>query len=107
MGAIAKLDAQTLQEPPIALASSETIGALEMVLQVLLNAVVVDQRVVHVDEKNDRMRLCHAALPAWPFVPAARQIQACAKGLINLRMKRHRHRNVYSGHCHVKGTEAQ
>jgi len=32
-----------------------------MVLQVLLDPVVVDERVVHVDEKDDRMKLCHAA----------------------------------------------
>src|SRR5512146_3059010 len=35
-----------------------------MVLQVLLDPVVVDKRVVHVDEKDDRMKSCHAAPPA-------------------------------------------
>jgi hypothetical protein len=72
--AIAQLREQILQNPPIAFASRETIGALEMVFQILLDPVIVDQRVVHVDEEDDRMRWCHAALPAWPFVPAARQI---------------------------------
>jgi hypothetical protein len=35
-----------------------------MVLQVLLDPVVVEQRIVYVDEEDDRMRQCHAALPA-------------------------------------------
>ena len=62
--AIAQLREQILQDPPIAIARGDAIGPLEMVLQVLLDAVVVEQRVVDVDEEDDRMRQCHAALPA-------------------------------------------
>ena len=53
--AIAELDEQILQDPPIALAGGEAKGAFEMVLQILLDRVVVDQRVVDVDEEDDRM----------------------------------------------------
>jgi hypothetical protein len=59
--AIAQLRHQTLKDRPIALAGSETIGLLKMVLQILLDSIIVDQRVVYVDEEDDRMRQCHAA----------------------------------------------
>src|SRR6266851_883248 len=61
--AIAELHEQILQNPPIALAGGEAKGALEMVLQVLLDPVIMEQRVVYVDEEDDRMTRFHAALP--------------------------------------------
>jgi hypothetical protein len=45
----------SIQDPPIALAGGEAKGAFEMVLQILLDRVVVEQRVVDVDEEDDRM----------------------------------------------------
>jgi hypothetical protein len=35
-----------------------------MILQVLLDPVIVDQRIVDIDEEDDRMGPCHAAFPA-------------------------------------------
>ncbi len=58
--AIAELREQALQDPPVPITSRGTEGALEMILQVLLDPVVVEQRVVHVDEEDDRMRQCHS-----------------------------------------------
>jgi hypothetical protein len=34
-----------------------------MVLEVLLDPIVVDKGIVHVDEKHDWMTVCHAAPP--------------------------------------------
>ena len=39
-------------------------GLLQMILQVLLDPVVVDQRVVNVDQENERVTLCHSTLPS-------------------------------------------
>src|SRR5215831_3244515 len=60
--AIAQLGEQILQDSPIAGAGSDPIGLIEMVLQVLLDPVIVEQCVVDIDEEDDRMRQCHAAL---------------------------------------------
>src|SRR5262249_6083734 len=60
--AIAQLGEQILQDSPIAGAGSDPIGPIEMVLQVLLDPVIVEQCVVDIDEEDDRMRQCHAAL---------------------------------------------
>jgi len=54
--AVAQLRHQILQDPPIAIARGDAISPLEMILQVLLDPVVVDQRVVYIDKKDDRMR---------------------------------------------------
>ena len=53
---------QILLDAPIALARREAKGALEMVLQVLLDLVVVEQRVVDVDQEDDRIGRSHVAL---------------------------------------------
>jgi hypothetical protein len=52
---IAELGEQILQDPPIALAGGEAKRAFEMVLQILLDRVVVEQRVVDVDEEDGWM----------------------------------------------------
>src|SRR5262249_33436468 len=61
--AIAQLGEQILKDPPIALAGGGAKGALEMVLKVLLYRVVVEQRVVDIDEEDERIARPHAALP--------------------------------------------
>jgi hypothetical protein len=53
--AIAELREPVLQDPPIALAGSAAIDLLDMILQVLLDSVIVEQRVVYIDEKDDRI----------------------------------------------------
>ena len=53
--AVAELREQILQDSPIAIAGGASVGALEMVLQILLYAVVVEQRVVDVDQEDDRI----------------------------------------------------
>jgi hypothetical protein len=45
-----------------ALAGREAKGALEVVLQVLLDSVVVEQRVVDVDQINDVVRLARHSI---------------------------------------------
>src|SRR5579872_1163705 len=58
--AIAQLRHQILEDPPITIARSDAVSLLDMILEVVLDPVVVDQRVVDIDEKDDRMRQCHA-----------------------------------------------
>ena len=54
--AIAELGEKVFQDAPVAVASDAAIRTLEMIFQVLLNPVVVEQRVVDVDQENDRVR---------------------------------------------------
>ena len=58
--AITQLREEVLQDCPIALAAGDTKETLKMVLKVLLNPVVVEQRVVHVDEEDDWMSWHHS-----------------------------------------------
>lgn len=37
--------------------------ALDMVLEVILNAVIFKQRVIHIDQENDCVGRCHKAAP--------------------------------------------
>src|SRR5215831_12823238 len=62
--AIAQLREQILKDPPITLAGGDAKGALEMVLEVLLYRVVVEQRVVDIDEEDERIGGPHVALPS-------------------------------------------
>src|SRR6185437_1083055 len=62
--AITQLREQILQDRPIALAGGSAKSAIEMLLEILLDPIVVEERVVYVEEEDDRMRRCHAALPA-------------------------------------------
>ena len=47
---------QVLQDPPIAIAGVASVGVVEMVLQILLDAIVVEQRVIDVEQEDNRMR---------------------------------------------------
>src|SRR5215475_9893311 len=58
--AIPELHEQVLQDSPITLAGGEAKGTLKMILQVLLNLIVIEQRIIRVDEDDDWMRLFHA-----------------------------------------------
>src|SRR5579884_4152232 len=62
--AIAQLREQILEDPPVALAGGAAKDALQMVLQILLYPIVVEQRIVHINEEDDRVRKRHAASPA-------------------------------------------
>src|SRR5207245_10631527 len=54
--AIPELDEQRLEEPPVPLTTRGAELTLEMALEVGLNAIVVQQRVVHIDQEDDRSR---------------------------------------------------
>jgi hypothetical protein len=51
----AKFDEQLIQNLPIALASGEAEDVFEVVFEVLLDQVVIEQRVVDIDEEHDQM----------------------------------------------------
>jgi hypothetical protein len=53
---IAELDEERLEDRPVPVARRRAEFTLEMALEVVLDAIVVQQRVVHVDEEDDR---CH------------------------------------------------
>ena len=61
---IPELDKKVVENPPIAVAGVAPISALEMILQILLYAVVVEQRIVDIDQEDDRMRPRHWGAPA-------------------------------------------
>ena len=65
--AVAEFREQILQDSPIAIAGVASVGAFEMILQILLYAVVVEQRIVDVDQEDDRIKPCHSELrqPLW------------------------------------------
>ncbi len=52
MVAIPQLVEEVLQYPPVAHTRGETVDALEVVLQILLDRVVVDERVICVDQET-------------------------------------------------------
>src|SRR5215468_7038430 len=54
--AVAQLDKQLLEDRPVPVATSGTELALEVAFDVVLDAVVVEQRVVHIDQKNNGVR---------------------------------------------------
>src|SRR6185437_10110052 len=57
--AIAERVEQLHEDPPIPLARGDAEVELEVILQILLDPIVVEQRVVDVDEEDDRTTLCH------------------------------------------------
>src|SRR5271167_384593 len=60
--AIAEFSEQIVENSPVAIASGTAKDPLDMVLQVLLDCVVVKQRIVDIDQKNSRTRGAHEAL---------------------------------------------
>src|SRR5438552_5196703 len=60
--AIAEFSEQIVENSPVAIASGAAKDPLDMVLQVLLDGVVVEQRIVDIDQKNSRTRGAHEAL---------------------------------------------
>src|SRR5690242_1566225 len=60
--AIPKLREQIVENSPVALASSAAVGSLDMVLEVLLDGVVVQERIVDIDQKDSRMGRAHKTL---------------------------------------------
>ena len=54
--AIAQLGEQLLEDRPVPLATGNSEFAVEVAFDVVLDTVVVEQRVVHIDQKNDRVR---------------------------------------------------
>src|SRR6266566_3861424 len=53
---IAELDEQRFEDRPVPITRRGAELTLEMALEVVLNAIVVQQRVVHVDQEDDRSR---------------------------------------------------
>jgi hypothetical protein len=45
-----------LEDCPVSLAAGNPEFAIEVALDVVLDAVVVEQCIVHIDQKNDRIR---------------------------------------------------
>ena len=70
--AVAEFGEQILQDLPIAIAGVASVGAFEMILQILLYAVVVEQRVVDIDQEDDRIKPCHSELRQPSVVFAVR-----------------------------------
>src|SRR5262249_937747 len=66
--AIAQLSEEILQDPPVALACGAAESPLEMLLQILLDGVIVEQRIVDVDEEDQWLRRHHSATPALPIL---------------------------------------
>jgi hypothetical protein len=54
--AVAEFREQLFENRPVALAGDNAELTIEVALDVFLDAVVVEQRIVHVDEKNDGVR---------------------------------------------------
>src|SRR6476646_7392758 len=53
--AVAKFGKEILQELPIAIAGVAPVGAFKVILQILLYAIIVEQRVVNIDQEDDRL----------------------------------------------------
>src|SRR6185312_12287828 len=51
--AITECREELFQDRPVAVARGNAEAALEMILQILLDPVIVEQRVVHIDEEDD------------------------------------------------------
>src|SRR6478672_5469761 len=60
--AIPEFSEQIVENSPVAIASGAAKGPLDMILEVLLDGVVVEQRIVDIDQKNSRTRGAHEAL---------------------------------------------
>ena len=54
--AVTQFREQLLENRPVALAGGNSELTVEVAFDVVLDAVVVEQRIVHVDEKNDGVR---------------------------------------------------
>jgi hypothetical protein len=51
--AIAQLGEQLLEDCPVSLAARNSELTVEVALDIVLDTVVVEQRVVHIDQEND------------------------------------------------------
>src|SRR4029077_8082407 len=60
--AITEFSEQIVENSPVAIASGAAKDPLDMVLQVLLDCVVVEQRIVDIHQKNGRIGRAHEAL---------------------------------------------
>src|SRR5689334_15555180 len=81
--AVAELVEQVLEYLPVAQARAAAVDLLQVFLEILLNRVVVDQRVVNIDEKDDRLSQRHLRCPAPlspSFEPAKRDAFGCLAG---------------------------
>src|ERR1700757_412189 len=77
-----QLGKKTLENIPIALARLDAEPLVEMVSQILLDPIVVQQRVVDIDEENNRRKQCHSTVPIAAVVAApARGIRTAAAPL--------------------------
>ena len=54
--AVAQFGEQLLEDCPVPLAAGNSEFAIEVALDIVLNPVVIQQGIVHVDEKNDGVR---------------------------------------------------
>ena len=54
---VAELGPQLVEDRPIAVARGASVALLEMLAQILLDAVVVDQRVVDIEEEDQIIHL--------------------------------------------------
>src|SRR5262245_8677606 len=68
---VAQFAKQLLEDGPIPLAASNSELTIEVAFDVVLNAVVVEQRIVHVDQKNNWAR-GHDATSAISLVSGLR-----------------------------------
>ncbi len=69
--AVAEFDEQLLLDRPVPVAKGCSILSLEMLLDVEPDAVVVEQRVVHVDQEDDRVSVrshdARTSFRVWHF----------------------------------------
>src|SRR5262245_13998182 len=77
---VAEFVEQVLEYLPIAHARGGAVDPLKVFLEVLLNGIVVDERVVNVDEKDHRMAQRHLRFPA-PLSPSLRARKAAPADL--------------------------
>jgi hypothetical protein len=71
--AITEFSEQIVENSPVAIARGPAKDPLDMVLQVLLDCVVVEQRIVDIYQKNGRIRRAHESTPAPRATPAGRK----------------------------------
>jgi hypothetical protein len=61
---IAELGAQLLEDSPVAVSAIGAKLTREMLAEILLHAIVVEQRVIAIEKKDDLFRLAHSLVPA-------------------------------------------
>src|SRR5262245_29902888 len=104
--AVAELVEQVLEYLPIAHARGGAVDLFKMFLEVLLDGVVVDQRVVNVDKKDHRMAQRHLRFPA-PLSASLRPRKAAPADL-PFRARRYRcpHRGLQLSRTHPERSSA-